>query len=144
MPLLTVSRKPELGFSAVGNKETYDFGGKKVLLVEDNILNQKLISAYMKKLNYNYSIAEDGNNVIELLKNNNYDLILMDLEMPSLDGYETMKLIRSGAAGENNRNIIIHAMSAHILKTTIEKCLAEGFNGYITKPVDLKKLIEIL
>ena len=68
----------------------------------------------------------------------------MDLEMPVMHGFEAMKRIRDGAAGDENRKIIIHAMSAHVMQTTIEKCISEGFNGYITKPVDLKKLSAIL
>lgn len=117
---------------------------RRVLIAEDNALNRKLIEAYMKKLGHEFSLAENGEEVIELAKNQCFDVILMDLEMPVLDGHEAMKRIRNGAAGDEKRNIIIHAMSAHVLQSTIEKCINEGFNGYITKPVDLKKLKEIL
>lgn len=117
---------------------------RKVLIAEDNILNRKLIEACMKKLGHEFSMAENGEEAIELVKNQRFDVILMDLEMPVLDGLESMKRIRDGAAGEERKNIAIYAMSAHVLKKTIDKCIAEGFNGYITKPVDLKKLKEIL
>lgn len=116
----------------------------KVIIAEDNLMNQKLIEAYMNKLNRNYVIAENGIDVIEKLKSEKFDMVLMDLEMPVLDGYEAMKKIRAGEAGEDNSNIIIYAMSAHVLKNTITKCINEGFNGYITKPLDLKKLKHIL
>jgi PAS domain S-box-containing protein len=115
----------------------------KVLIAEDNLMNQKLIEAYMNKLNRNYVIAENGIDVIEKLKNEKFDMVLMDLEMPVLDGYEAMKKIRAGEAGADNSDIIIYAMSAHVMKNTITKCINEGFNGYITKPLDLKKLKHI-
>lgn len=117
---------------------------KRVLIAEDNALNRKLIEAYMNKIGHEYAVAENGEQVIDLLKNQCFDVVLMDLEMPVMNGVEAMKRIRSGDAGNDNINIIIHAMSAHVMQTTIEKCLKEGFNGYITKPVDLKKLAGIL
>jgi len=116
---------------------------ENILIAEDNLMNQKLIEAYMKKLNRKYVIAENGNDVIEKLKAQKFDMILMDLEMPELDGYEAMKKIRDGEAGEENIHIIIYAMSAHILKETIDKCIDDGFSGYITKPLDLRKLRDI-
>lgn len=119
-------------------------GYMKILIAEDNLMNQKLIKAYMKKLGRSYVLAENGIDAIEKLKNEKFDLILMDLEMPVLDGYETMKKIRSGEAGIENSDIIIYAMSAHVLKDTINKCIDNGFSGYVTKPLDLRKLRSIL
>jgi len=63
--------------------------------------------------------------------------------MPILNGYDAMKKIRSGEAGADNSDIIIYAMSAHVLKDTITRCIEDGFSGYITKPLDLKKLKNI-
>ncbi len=117
---------------------------KRVLIAEDNALNRRLIEAYMKKLGHEFAVAENGEEVIEHLKNRCFDVVLMDLEMPVMDGLESMKRIRNGAAGEENRSVVIHAMSAHIMQTTIDKCISEGFNGYITKPVNLKKLADLL
>lgn len=116
----------------------------KILIAEDNLMNQKLIQAYMRKLERYYIIAENGIEALEKLKSEKFDMILMDLEMPVLDGYETMRKIRSGEAGTDNSEIIIYAMSAHVLKETITKCIEDGFSGYITKPLDLKKLKSIL
>ncbi len=117
---------------------------KRILVAEDNHLNRKLIEAFMKKLGHEFALAENGEEVIKLLKNRCFDIILMDLEMPVINGYEAMKRIRDGEAGDENRNIIIHAMSAHVMQTTITKCIADGFNGYIIKPIDLKKLKNVL
>ncbi len=119
-------------------------GSMKILIAEDNIMNQKLIEAYMKKLDRKFVIAENGIEAIEKLKSEKFDMVFMDLEMPVLDGYEAMKKIRAGEAGVENAHVLIFAMSAHVLKDTINKCIDDGFTGYITKPLDLKKLREIL
>jgi len=115
-----------------------------ILIAEDNIMNRRLIEAYMKKLGHNFVIAENGIDAIEKLKQNRFDMVLMDLEMPVMDGYEAMKRIRSGEAGDENSDVIIYAMSAHVLKETINKCIDDGFSGYIIKPLDLKRLKDIL
>lgn len=115
-----------------------------VLIAEDNIMNQKLISAYMKKLKIDYSIAENGLKAIELLQTGKYNIILMDLEMPVLNGAEAMKKIRAGEAGENYSHIPIYAMSAYSINEIRDKCLREGFSGYLTKPVDIKIIKNML
>ena len=87
--LLTVSRKPELGFSAVGNKETYDFGGKKVLLVEDNELNMEIASELLKFVNLQVEHAENGKVAVDIFRNSKekeYALIFMDIQMPLMNG----------------------------------------------------------
>jgi len=141
IPLIAGS-KPELHDLDIFTDTCADV--KRVLIAEDNALNRKLIEAYMNKIGHEYAVAENGEQVIDILKKQCFDVVLMDLEMPVMNGVESMKRIRAGDAGEDNRNIIIHAMSAHVMQTTIDKCLKEGFNGYITKPVDLKKLSGIL
>ncbi len=115
-----------------------------VLIAEDNIMNQKLVKAYMKKLKIDYSIAENGLKAIEQLKTGKYNIVLMDLEMPVLDGSEAMKKIRAGEAGENYSHIPIYAMSAYSINEIKDKCLREGFTGYLTKPVDIKTIKNIL
>lgn len=96
--LLTVSRKPELGFSAVGNKETYDFGGKKVLLVEDNELNMEIASELLKFVNLQVEHAENGKVAVDIFRNSKekeYALIFMDIQMPLMNGYDAARCIRS-------------------------------------------------
>lgn len=113
--LLTVSRKPELGFSAVGNKETYDFGGKKVLLVEDNELNMEIASELLKFVNLQVEHAENGKVAVNIFRNSKekeYALIFMDIQMPLMNGYDAARCIRSSehpAAG----TIPIIAMTAN-------------------------------
>jgi PAS domain S-box-containing protein len=115
-----------------------------VLIAEDNIMNQKLISAYMNKLGLKYSIADNGQEAVKLLKTGKFNVILMDLEMPILNGEEALKKIRAGDAGENYSHIPVYAMSAYNINDIREKCLTAGFTGYITKPVDLKAIKKIL
>jgi len=116
----------------------------RVLIAEDNIMNQKLVTAYMKKLGLTYTIVENGLDAINQLKSEDYTILLMDLEMPVLNGEEAMKRIRAGEAGEKYSHMPIYAMSAYSINEIKEKCLREGFSGYITKPVDLKMLKQIL
>jgi len=119
-------------------------GSKRILIAEDNIMNQKLISAYMKKTGHEYILVENGADAIDILKKEKFDAVLMDLEMPVMDGRDSLLRIRSGEAGESNRNIPVFAMSAHVMTDIIDSCIREGFNGYITKPIDLKKLRGII
>ena len=121
--LLTVSRKPELGFSAVGNKETYDFGGKKVLLVEDNELNMEIASELLKFVNLQVEHAENGKVAVDIFRNSKekeYALIFMDIQMPLMNGYDAARCIRSSehpAAG----TIPIIAMTANAFNRSEER-----------------------
>jgi PAS domain S-box-containing protein len=141
IPLITGEKPSTAEIGLYANHEHKE--STKILIAEDNIMNQKLIEAYMKKLEVNYTLAENGIDAIEKLKNDKFDMVLMDLEMPVMDGYEAMRRIRAGEAGTGNTHIIIYAMSAHILKETIKKCIDDGFSGYIIKPLDLKRLKDI-
>ncbi len=110
----------------------------KVLLVEDNLMNQKFMSHILKKLGSTYEIAVDGKDCLEKLHGGNYDLILMDIQMPVMDGIEATKIIRQD---NKYKNLPIIALTAHAMKGDRERCLAAGCNGYITKPVDQQKLV---
>jgi CheY-like chemotaxis protein len=98
----------------------------------------------MKKLGLTYTIVENGLDAINQLKSEDYTILLMDLEMPVLNGEDAMKKIRAGEAGEKYSHMPVYAMSAYSINEIKEKCLREGFTGYITKPVDLKMLKQIL
>ena len=141
--LLTVSRKPELGFSAVGNKETYDFGGKKVLLVEDNELNMEIASELLKFVNLQVEHAENGKVAVDIFRNSKekeYALIFMDIQMPLMNGYDAARCIRSSehpAAG----TIPIIAMTANAFDEDRKKSNAAGMNAHLAKPLGVKRLI---
>ena len=110
----------------------------KVLIAEDNDVNQKVISLMLKSCNLNFEIAEDGLKVIECLNRNHYDLILMDCQMPELDGYETTRIIRN--SNKPYQGIPIIALTANAMASDRDKCIAAGMNGFIAKPVNQQHL----
>ena len=144
--LLTVSRKPELGFSAVGNKETYDFGGKKVLLVEDNELNMEIASELLKFVNLQVEHAENGKVAVNIFRNSKekeYALIFMDIQMPLMNGYDAARCIRSSehpAAG----TIPIIAMTANAFTDDVQAAFDAGMNGHLAKPIDVEALYKTI
>ena len=144
--LLTVSRKPELGFSAVGNKETCDFGGKKVLLVEDNELNMEIASELLKFVNLQVEHAENSKVAVNIFRNSKekeYALIFMDIQMPLMNGYDAARCIRSSehpAAG----TIPIIAMTANAFNDDVQAALDAGMNGHLAKPIDVEALYKTI
>jgi two-component system, sensor histidine kinase len=115
----------------------------RILLAEDDSINQKVISRMLKKLGYEFKIASNGREAVELYQNREFDLILMDVQMPEIDGIETTKIIRKLEEDLHYR-IPIVALTAHALKGDREKFLAVGMDEYLTKPfemIDLEKLI---
>jgi PAS domain S-box-containing protein len=113
-----------------------------VLLVEDNDINQLYASSILKSWDCNLEMAENGYVALEKLKNNSFDIILMDLQMPVMDGYEATKAIRMGEAPKNQTPII--ALTANATRSEIEKCLASGMNDCIPKPFTPEDLFRVL
>ncbi len=113
-----------------------------ILLVEDNLANQKFASLLLKKLGYNVDIAEDGVEALELWRHKAYDLILMDCLMPNLDGYEATRRIR--AAESDGRRIPIVALTANASEVDRERCRQSGMDEIITKPYRRKELEQVL
>ncbi|MGB7444561.1 MAG: response regulator [Coleofasciculaceae cyanobacterium] len=114
----------------------------KILLAEDDLVNQEVILAQLKLLGYQASLATNGQEVLEVIAQQEYDLVLMDCQMPILDGYETTRLIRQ-REGLQHRTTIL-ALTASALSTDREKCLKAGMDDYVSKPVELEKLGAIL
>ncbi|MFY0593136.1 two-component regulator propeller domain-containing protein [Roseivirga sp.] len=113
-----------------------------ILLVEDNLINQKVAVKMLEKRGLKVICAEDGSSAIALLESANFDLILMDLMMPLMDGYEATRQIRAGNSSKSNIPII--ALTATATDGEKEKCLAVGMNGYLAKPVGFQELIETI
>ena len=110
----------------------------KVLVVEDDEVNQELITSLLKYLNFDSDIAENGSIALDKLEHNNYSIILMDINMPVLNGIETTKKIRQLTS--DKKNIAIIALTANAMRGDKEECLNAGMNDYLSKPVSIKTL----
>ncbi len=112
--------------------------GVTVLVVEDNAINQTVAEAMLKKLSVSSVTATNGLEAIEVLaENEDIDLVLMDCQMPVMDGYESTRQIRAGKSGDNHKTLPIIAMTANALKEDRERCLDAGMNDYLSKPITL-------
>jgi CheY-like chemotaxis protein/HPt (histidine-containing phosphotransfer) domain-containing protein len=117
------------------------FPDTHLLLVEDNAVNQMVVVEMLQLPGITMDLAENGNEAIELVSRNNYDVILMDVQMPEMDGIETTRIIRNKLG---NKDVPIIALTAHAMYGDREKCIASGMNDYIPKPVDRDRLLSIL
>lgn len=128
-----IAQENEENFSKTDDIQRLD--GLNVLLVEDNVLNQILAKKVLSDWNLKVDVAENGLIAVEKLKNNNYDFVLMDIQMPEMDGYAASSTIRK-TLNSPKKDIPIIAMTAHALAGEEEKCINAGMNGYISKPFD--------
>ena len=117
--------------------------GINILVVEDNPLNQEITKTILEDEKANVIIANNGFECLELIKNKNLDIILMDIQMPEMDGYEATRRIRE-LDDPYFKDILIVAMSANAFTDDNKKALDVGMNGYITKPIKLDKLVSYL
>ncbi|MFN3529798.1 MAG: response regulator [Bacteroidia bacterium] len=113
-----------------------DLSGKVILLVEDNKMNQFVAQQILKRWKAEVITAENGKIAVELIQQHPIDLVLMDLQMPIMGGYEATALIRNGGAGLENKWIPIVAMTADAFQETKIKVIEHGMNGFVTKPLD--------
>jgi len=118
--------------------------GLKILLVEDNLINQKVAIHTLKKNKHTVDVANDGIEGVKKFKKNKYDIILMDIQMPNMNGYETTVEIRKIEKEQKLEPIKIVAMTANAMKGEKEKCLEIGMNDYISKPFQKEDLLRIL
>ena len=121
----------------------YDLKGKSILVVEDNAMNQMVIKMMTKRwLNTTVTFANNGQEGVQKLSENHFDLILMDLQMPIMDGYEATIAIRNGEAGADKKSIPIIALTADVMESTKTRVIEIGMNKYLSKPVDMDILFE--
>ena len=117
----------------------------RIILAEDNLVNQKVMAAYLTKLNCVFDLAENGEEVLKLVTSKEYDIILMDCQMPLLDGYDTTQAIRQMEASHQlHKHIVIIAMTANAFKEDRDRCLASGMDDYLSKPLRKQQLQETL
>jgi two-component system, sensor histidine kinase and response regulator len=116
---------------------------RRVLIVEDNAANQQLALHILKKCGHSAAVAANGVEAVERVCNDDFDLVLMDVQMPLMDGYQATAAIRALADPAKARVPII-AMTAHAMASHHRRCLAAGMDGYLDKPIKADKLIEIV
>ena len=117
--------------------------GKRVLLLEDNLVNQKIATAILESEGCQVTVAGNGKEGFELFQKNRFDLILMDCQMPIMDGFETTREIRQlEAASGDGRRVTIIALTANAMKGDRENCIAAGMDGYLSKPFNKQQLFD--
>jgi PAS domain S-box-containing protein len=117
--------------------------GKRILLAEDNSINQKFAVAILQKAGYFVDVVDDGQQAFEKTISGGYNIVLMDVQMPELDGFEATRKIRDWEIA-HNQHIPIVAMTAHAMKGDREKCIDAGMDDYVTKPIESRILYNVL
>jgi CheY-like chemotaxis protein len=115
----------------------------RILLAEDNLVNQTVAVRLLEKRGYTVVVAGNGRAALAALEQNDFDLVLMDVQMPELDGFETTVAIRAKEE-LTGAHIPIIAMTAHALKGDQERCMASGMDGYLSKPIRVEELLAIV
>ncbi|MEO8130654.1 MAG: response regulator, partial [Bryobacteraceae bacterium] len=129
-------------FSLAASVTEPAFSNHRVLVAEDNLVNQKVASRMVEKLGYTVDVVANGHEVLLALERQSYSLILMDCQMPVMDGFEATAEIRK--RGNNVAHIPVIAMTAHAMKGDRERCMSAGMDDYLTKPVNPEELVAVL
>jgi signal transduction histidine kinase/DNA-binding response OmpR family regulator len=132
---------------ALAAKRTQSGNGlesRRILIAEDNPDNQILISAFLDDSPHSIDIAENGVEAVEKFEKNSYDLVLMDIQMPMMDGYDATRKIRSLENNQRRTKTPIIALTAHATTDERQKCLDAGCDGHLTKPIKKSKLLEAI
>jgi CheY-like chemotaxis protein/HPt (histidine-containing phosphotransfer) domain-containing protein len=129
-PVLAPSKRPEVSPDPHARRAAW-----RLLVVEDNPTNQEVALGILEALGYQADVAADGLLALQALAKNDYDLILMDCQLPHLDGYEATRIIRAPDSQVRNHRVPIIAMTAHAMTGDREKCLASGMDDYLSKPL---------
>ena len=114
-----------------------------VLLAEDNLVNQKLAVKLLERKGHVVAIAENGREALNLASQKDFDVILMDVQMPEMDGLDATQAIRKRELS-TGKHVPIIAMTAHVMKGDEERCLAIGMDGYVAKPIDVNVLMDTI
>lgn len=126
------------------NSSELDPKNMKILVVEDNAINQKVIRIILEKNEFEYELANDGLEAIEKYNTGKFSIILMDCQMPNLDGLEASRKIRELESAGNRGRCAIVAMTANAMKGDSDKCREAGMDDFLSKPFKSQDLIQIL
>jgi PAS domain S-box-containing protein len=125
-----------------GRQQAPDCRGKRILLAEDNPVNQRVALRMLEKLGASVEIARNGHEAVEWALGADFDLILMDCQMPEMDGFEATRLVRAGPSPRSG--VTIAALTANAMSGDRERCLAAGMDDFLAKPIDSEKLAGLL
>jgi osomolarity two-component system sensor histidine kinase NIK1 len=115
----------------------------KVLLAEDHVINQMLVTRLLETAGHEVKVVENGLLAVDAVTEGSFDVVLMDLQMPVMGGFEAIARIRA-MADEKKRRVLSIALTAHAMKGDRERCLAAGFDEYLSKPVNPRTLAETM
>ncbi len=115
--------------------------GLRILVAEDNLINQKVICAMLRRQGWTVTLAINGVEAWRYFRENRFDLVLMDVQMPEMDGLEAARRIRAEEAARGLLRTPILALTAHASQVQHEQCLAQGMDSVITKPINLPNLL---
>ncbi len=115
-----------------------------ILLAEDNLINQKLAVSLLQKMGHNVTVAQDGKQAVAMSEIEQFDLILMDVQMPEMDGLEATAAIRSREESQGRPRVPILAMTAYAMTGDSDRCIEAGMDGYISKPINTQELFETI
>jgi signal transduction histidine kinase/CheY-like chemotaxis protein len=130
--------------SATTTKGVQTLDSLAVLVAEDNVVNQTVVAAMLKSLNHRATLAANGREALELLTRGEYDLVLMDCNMPVMDGLEATRRLRSGDSGARDPRIPVIALTANAMDGDRDTCIAAGMDDFIAKPVTIAALREVI
>jgi signal transduction histidine kinase/DNA-binding response OmpR family regulator/CHASE3 domain sensor protein/HPt (histidine-containing phosphotransfer) domain-containing protein len=130
--------------SASGIQQSPFASSRRILLAEDNIMNQKVALAILKRFGLSADVANNGAEAVSAVCAAPYDLVLMDMQMPEMDGVEAARIIRNPSSGALNPTVPIAAMTANATKEDRERCLEAGMNDYLAKPIDPNELLSVM
>lgn len=116
----------------------------RVLVVEDEPMNQLLLQRFLTKLGQEFEVADNGIAALQALQHGHFDMVLMDVQMPEMDGLEATRRIRAGEAGAGCKDLYICALTAYSTSGNQERCLEVGMNEYLTKPISMKNLKRVI
>jgi len=116
----------------------------KVLVADDNPVNQKIAEQMLRKRKLDVTLADDGRRAVEAYQSHAFDLVLMDVQMPEMNGFEAVAAIRALELAEGRRHTPIVAVTAHAMAGDREKCLQAGMDAYLAKPLRRQQLFELV